>query len=177
MAILAKSRGGQGGVTPEKGPAMSKSVPPKNAIPDLTPEHVYAAWRTSSFSLAKTAESLSISSHELRTFLGSPTYLAWVKDVTNHTLLEMLHRAAEETPSNLHVLMGIRDNDDAAPRDRVAAVKAIEDIFREHRARFTPPTVRVELTEHERRTRIEQIRDTVLKAGPLQLCDVSATPN
>lgn len=99
--------------------------------------------------------------------MTSPEYAILVREESALHLLSLLETIAVETPRNIATLVALRDDLDAAPRDRINAAKALENIFESYLARYSPPEVRVSVSQEERLDAVRRTREALKRAGVL----------
>lgn len=137
------------------------------------PADVRAALLSCNYNKKKAAKELNINPDTLWDFINGPVYMRYMREEAHVALLKMLEKSSVETPKNIAALCEIRDNAEK-DRERIMAVKALEDIF----AQYKLPAAPVEASqpadvEERRRAAYERVSEALRNAGPpeLRVCE------
>jgi hypothetical protein len=108
---------------------------------------------------------LGVSEEDLWAFMNSPEFINHMRERAHVAMLQLLEKAMVEVPRNIDALREIRDTSDSA-RDRVSAVRAMQDIFKEYRISMPKEELKPLESEEDKMQAIERIREVLKTSGP-----------
>lgn len=130
------------------------------------PSEVREALVVAKYDRKKAAAKLDVTPDDLWEFINSPHYMRYMREAAHVSMLQMLEQSSKETQKNIETLCEIRDNAEK-DRERIMAIKAMEDIFAEYKLPASPVESTTSSDAEERKqAAFERVREALRNAGP-----------
>lgn len=113
----------------------------------------------------RAARDLGVDPDTLWEFINGPIYMRYIREQAHANMLRALDKAASETLKNISALVEIRD-ECGTDRERISAVRALHDIFKEFKLPPAPkeePVVET-LSKDDRAAAVERVREALRRS-------------